>query len=142
MTDCRNARAGWAGALAVVRQKGVDRGHDLGAFAHGGGHALDRAPADIADGEDALAAGLESGAILRQILSRAHEALVIELHIALREPVGIGGRTDEEEEVAHRPAGLRAAAAVAPGDRVQLAILALEADDLASGHDLDIGLGG
>ena len=35
----------------------MQRRDDLGAFAHGGGDALDRSGAHIADGKDAVAAG-------------------------------------------------------------------------------------
>src|SRR5262249_32508068 len=96
------ARGSFAGrptgaSAASVGQIGVDGGHDLGAFADGGGNALDGAGAHVAAGEDALAAGLERAAILGKLIAGAHEALLVQGDAALPEPVGVGRGTDEEE---------------------------------------------
>ena len=48
-----------------VGQIGVERGHHLRALADRGGHPLDRAGADVADGEDARQAGLQRRAVGR-----------------------------------------------------------------------------
>ena len=50
----------------------MDRGNDLRSVADGGGHALHGAGADIANGKDAAAAGLQRQPVLRDVSTRQH----------------------------------------------------------------------
>src|SRR3954447_23921569 len=65
-------------------------------LADGGGDALDRATADVADGEHALAAGLEHPVVAVGGGSGEYEALRVQRDLPL-EPAGVGGRTDQHE---------------------------------------------
>src|SRR5258708_24588231 len=98
--------------VAGPREIGVQRGDHLGALADGGGHALDRAGAHVADGEYPRAARLQRMAPVAA--TRAHEALRVQRDIAAREPAGVGIGADEEKEVADPARRLIAARAVAP----------------------------
>src|SRR5260221_1788704 len=98
--------------VAGLREIGVQRGHHLGALADGGGHALDRAGAHVADGEYPRAARLQRMAPVAA--AGPHEALRVQRDIAVREPARVGICADAEEEVADRPRRLIAACAVAP----------------------------
>jgi len=84
-----------------VGKEAVQGRHHLGAFAHRGGDPLDRARADIADGEHTAPAAFQEPAIAGG-LSGQHEAIGIERHVRVGEPIGVGLRADEQEEVADR----------------------------------------
>ena len=111
------------GIAASLREIGVQRGDHLGAFADGGGDALDRSGAHVADGEDAVAARLQRMTPRSEVGARADEALGVERHVGLREPVRVRIGTDEQEEMADRArASLRRSRGCASG-RFEIAVL-------------------
>ena len=84
----------------------MDRSNHLRAVADRGRDALDRAGADVADGEDAAAAGFQRIAVVARLGAGQDEAAIVELEAGSRQPVGVGLRADEGEEVpapARRP---------------------------------------
>src|SRR6476469_4969100 len=106
--------------LRRVSEIFVDRGDDLRAVADRGGDTLDRAGADVADGEHAAAAGLQRQALVAKVLAGEDEAARVELQPRGDEPVGIRFGADKGEQVAYRPPSLGAGFAVAPGDRLKV----------------------
>ena len=76
-------------------QIGMKRGHHLGALTNGCRHALDRTRTHVSDSEHAIAVRLKRMTIPAGVVSRADEALPIQRHIALREPVRIRIGADE-----------------------------------------------
>ena len=99
-----------SGLSAGLREIGVQRGHHLRAFADGGGDALDRAGAHVADREDAAAVGLERMAPGAHLRPGADEALGVQRDAALRQPVGVRIGADEQEQMADRLRDLLAVA--------------------------------
>ena len=81
----------------------MDRGDDLRAVANRCRNALNRAGANVADREHAVAAGFErQEAGPRQFVASQHEAAVVELESRGGEPIGVRLGADEGEEVTDR----------------------------------------
>ena len=92
--------------------------HDLSTFPDRGRYPLDRTRAHVADGEDAAAARLKGMALLACRGSGADEPFAIQRDVASCEPVSIGIRTNEQEEVADRACPFLSLA-VAPPDAIR-----------------------
>src|ERR1700733_11593764 len=88
-----NCRSRWSRLRAHTGQDCMDLRHDRRALANPGGHALDRLRANIPDGEDAVAAGLQGPL---RILAREHDPLVVELDAPV-EPRRIWVCADEQK---------------------------------------------
>src|SRR5689334_19183718 len=85
-----------SGGLGDSREIGVQSGDDLRAFAYGAADALDRAGADITDGEDARYAGRK--AALRRNAS-GDEARTVDIDAAALQPGRRRIGADKEEDV-------------------------------------------
>jgi hypothetical protein len=85
------------GTDLIAPRIGMQRGHDLRAFADGRSNALDGFRADISDGEDAMPIGLQYMAIAARILAGHHEPLGIERDIRAGKPICIRISTDEQK---------------------------------------------
>ncbi len=83
------------GSLFQCSQMGVDLRDSCSPFADAGGNSLSRPRADIADSEDAWAAGLER--VLRGLTGQ-DEPLLIERDTIV-EPPGVRLRADEEKQI-------------------------------------------
>jgi len=119
-------------------QVGVQLRHHLRALADRRRDALDRSGAGVPDGEHARQARFQSLAGWARRGSGHHKALGVELRARRSEPVGIGLRPDEQEQMAQRPAGLFAGASVAPGHGPQAPPFAFQARHLGMADQLDV----
>ena len=93
-------------ALAGPRlaEIGVQRRDHLRAFADGGGHALDRTRAHVADGEHALAVGFERRKPSPTSAPVRTKPLASSAISQAVQPAGVGFGADEEKEMPHRAA--------------------------------------
>src|ERR1043165_433815 len=111
--------------LCAVGEIFVDGSDDLRAIAAGRRDALHRAGADIADSENAPAAGLHRQAVVIQVLTGEDEAAFVELEPGSGQPIGIGFGADEGEQVTDVAAVFGPGLAIPPGDGVKILVPSL-----------------
>ena len=97
----------------------MDLRYRRGAFSYRTTHAFDGTRTDVADGEHAWNAGLESRRLKPlaqrpQGVAREHKAMRIDCHAAALQPACFGIRTDEQEHMAKRLFFFGARPSVAP----------------------------
>src|ERR1700730_6938955 len=118
----------------------MKRRHDLGAFADGSSHPLDRAWAHVADGEDTLAIRFQRMTPHSVVDSCPDKAFLVQRHTAFREPVRIRIGSDEQKEMADRVCHLFATRAVAPAHAFKIAFMTFKCGDFGSRQHVDVGL--
>ncbi len=105
----------------------MDLRDDRRAFADGGTHSLRGTRAQVTDREDAGTARAQRHP---RILAGAHEPVGIDIHAAIRKPLGGRVGAEKEENVADGVRLLRARLAIAPRDRLDAEFLgAVQARD-------------
>ncbi len=112
----------------------------LGAFADGGRDPFGRAAANIAYGEDAVAAGFHQAMSWRDVRPGSDEALGVERHVAVRQPVRVRIGADEQKDMVDSTRRFRAGCAVAPAYLLEIAFAAFQGLDLRLGQHLDVRL--
>ena len=105
----------------------MERGHDLSAFADSGGDTLDRAGANVPDGEYTGTVRFQRMATL--LASGSDEAIRVQRHIASGEPVRVRVGADEQKQMVDRARRFIAARAVAPAYAFEIALVAFERGD-------------
>ena len=73
--------------------------HHLRAFAYGRSDALNRARAHITDSKHARPACLQRVSALARVHTRQYESLAVQCYAGAREPIRIGVRPDEQEQM-------------------------------------------
>src|SRR5450830_60748 len=148
------------GTSRELGKKAVDLGNHGRSLTHGGGHALGRTGAYVADGEHARharfqrgplrqvvvagVAGADAGAafLARDVKTGTDKTLFIDGHSAAVQPVRIRIGADEQEHAAHGVIVFLARLLVAPAHARQAIVIAFERDDFCMGMHCDIGGGG